>query len=228
MYSQVRKTAKCSGVYNLEARRASELQNIPKYMNLSDVHSLSPELEQHQNQQQQQLKQQSDCNSDSSTLETGSTTFYYKFNLNQEANLNTAHFGAPKEDLDKIEIISLKSLRLKDIDLTMAANIISDSGIKYLISELESHSYSNCHQRKSSMWTTNQWHANCVGYTRSREKIKGFKACLEKVCQYGNIEIPRYDRHRSDCSKANLIRGEYDLVDKTATFFGAVMMALHR
>lgn len=235
-YSQVRKTAKCSGVYNLEARRASELQNNPKYMNLSDVHSLRPELQQHQNQQQQQMQQnqqQSDCNSDSSTLKTGSTKFYYKSNLNQEANLNTAHFGAPKEDLDKIEIISSKSLRLKDIDLTTAANIIAESGTKHLISELANDT-STLQPQLQQLAPTKVFHVDISPPTNGmqialgiRDRVKKSKDLKHAWKKFVNMATSKFQGTVATAqtvhanSKADSIRGEYDLVDKTATFSDA-------
>lgn len=57
-----------------------ELQNNAKYMNSSGVHLLRPEL-------------QSERNSDSNTLKTSSTKFYYKSNLNRDLN---THFVRPK------------------------------------------------------------------------------------------------------------------------------------
>lgn len=206
-YSQVRKTSKCSGVYNLEARRASELQNNPKYMNLSDVHSL-------------RLDQQSDCNSESSTLKTGSTKFYYKSNLNQEANLNN-HFGAA-EDLDKIEIISSKSLRLKDIDLSTE---IIDNNTKHLISELANDT-SGLNPQLSQMAPTKVFHVDIPPPTNGmqialglRDRVKKSKDLKHAWKKFVNMATSKFQSGSPSIghSKAE-IRGEYDLVEKTATF----------
>ncbi|XP_031618279.1 uncharacterized protein LOC116337664 [Contarinia nasturtii] len=207
-YSQVRKTSKCSGVYNLEARRASELQNNPKYMNLSDVHSLRPE-------------QPSDCNSDTSTLKTGSTKFYYKSNLNQEANLNN-HFGA-SEDLDKIEIISSKSLRLKDIDLS--TEIIDNT--KHLISELANDT-STFNPQLNQMTPTKVFHVDISPPTNGmqialgiRDRVKKSKDLKHAWKKFVNMATSKFQGGNNATATGHTkteIRGEYDLVDKMATF----------
>lgn len=206
-YSQVRKTSKCSGVYNLEARRASELQNNPKYMNLSDVHSLRPE-------------QQSDCNSESSTLKTGSTKFYYKSNLNQEANLNN-HFGA-SEDLDKIEIISSKSLRLKDIDLS--TEIIDNT--KHLISELANDT-STFNPQLNQIAPTKVFHVDISPPTNGmqialgiRDRVKKSKDLKHAWKKFVNMATSKFQGNNTTTNGPTKpeIRGEYDLVEKTATF----------
>lgn len=205
-YSQVRKTPKCTGVYNLEARRASELQNNPKYMNLSDVHSIRAE-------------QQSDCNSESSTLKTGSTKFYYKSNLNQEANLNN-HFGA-SEDLDKIEIISSKSLRLKDIDLS--TDIIDNT--KHLISELANDT-STFNPQLNQMAPTKVFHVDISSPTNGmqialgiRDRVKKTKDLKHAWKKFVNMATSKFQGGASPPGNFKPeIRGEYDLVEKTATF----------
>lgn len=205
-YSQVKKTSKCSGVYNLEARRASELQNNPKYMNLSDVHSLRTE-------------QQSDCNSESSTLKTGSTKFYYKSNLNQEANLNN-HFGA-SEDLDKIEIISSKSLRLKDIDLS--TEIIDNT--KHLISELANDT-STFNPQLNQMPPTKVFHVDISPPSNGmqialgiRDRVKKSKDLKHAWKKFVNMATSKFQGTATAVGNPKPeIRGEYDLVEKTATF----------
>lgn len=206
-YSQVKKTSKCSGVYNLEARRASELQNNPKYMNLSDVHSLRPD-------------QHSDCNSESSTLKTGSTKFYYKSNLNQEANLNN-HFGA-SEDLDKIEIISSKSLRLKDIDL---ATDIIDNNTKHLISELANDT-STLNPQLNQMAPTKVFHVDITPPTNGmqialgiRDRVKKSKDLKHAWKKFVNMATSKFQGGTPSMGNSKPeIHGEYDLVDKTATY----------
>lgn len=205
-YSQVRKTSKCSGVYNLEARRASELQNNnPNYMNLSDVHSLRAE-------------QQSDCNSESSTLKTGSTKFYYKSNLNQEANLNN-HFGA-SEDLDKIEIISSKSLRLKDLDLS--TEIIDNT--KHLISELANDT-STFNPQLNQMAPTKVFHVDISPPTNGmqialgiRDRVKKSKDLKHAWKKFVNMATSKFHNGNTIAPGKPEVRGEYDLVEKTATF----------
>lgn len=205
-YSQVKKASKCSGVYNLEARRASELHNNPKYMNLSDVHSLRTDPH-------------SDCNSESSTLKTSSTKFYYKSNLNQEANLNN-HFGA-SEDLDKIEIISSKSLRLKDIDLS--TDIIDNT--KHLISELANDT-STFSPQLNQMAPTKVFHVDISPPTNGmqialgiRDRVRKSKDLKHAWKKFVNMATSKFQATTTGIGNAKTeVRGEYDLVEKTATF----------
>lgn len=205
-YSQVRKTSKCSGNYNLDARRASELQNAPNYMNLSEVHCVRNE-------------QQSDCNSDSSTLKTGSTKFYYKSNLNQEANLNS-HFGA-SEDLDKIDIISSKSLRLKDIELS--SEMIDNT--KHLISELANDT-STFNPQLTQMGPTKVFHVDISPPSNGmqialgiRDRVKKSKDLKHAWKKFVNMATSKFQGNAGGSidSKPE-IRGEYDLVEKATIF----------
>lgn len=213
-YSEVRKTAKCSGVYNLEAQRPSELQNHPNYMNLSDVHCMRAE-------------QPSDCNSDSSTLKTGSTKFYYKSNLNQEANNLNNHFGM-SEDLDKIETISSKSLRLKNMEIS---NDIIDN-TKHLISELANDT-SSFNPQLGQISPTKVFHVDISPPTNGmqialgiRDRVKKSKDLKHAWKKFVNIATWKFQSNTTSPSsttqrKPGEISGEYDLTEKTATFFDA-------
>lgn len=91
-YSQVNKKQ------NLSKLMSDPLDSSDNnFTNSSDVQSSQPE--------------HSDCNSESSTIKSSSTKFYYKTNLYQHAKANTLK---PVEDTDKIEILSSKSLRRND------------------------------------------------------------------------------------------------------------------
>lgn len=256
-YSQVRKTPKCSGVYNLEARRASEFPNIPKiakinnsisnngniskcndklndsnnngnknsnnnsnssnsspsYMNLSDVQCMRAE-------------QQSDCASDSSTLKTGSTKFFYKSNLNQEANLSN-HFGV-NEDLDKIEILSAKSFGIKDIEIS--PEIIDNT--KHLISELANDT-STFSPSTNQMNPTKVFHVDispptngmqiALGIRDRVKKSKDFKYAWKKFVNMATSKFqgtPPATPANSIAGKSDA-RGEYDFIDKTTAFSDA-------
>lgn len=213
-YSQVRKAAKCSAVYNLEARRSSEFQNHPNYMNLSDMHCIRAE-------------QPSDCNSDSSTLKTGSTKFYYKSNLNQEANNLNNHFGM-SEDLDKIEIISSKSLRLKDIEIS---NDIIDN-TTHLISELANDT-STFNPQLGQINPTKVFHVDISSPTNGmqialgiRDRVKKSKDLKHAWKKFVNMATWKFQSNTTSPSstqtrKPGEISGEYDLMDKTTTFFDA-------
>lgn len=206
-YSQVRKS-KCTGVYNLEARRANELQNHPNYMNLSDVQCMRAG------------EQPSDCNSDSSTLKTGSTKFYYKSNLNQEANNLNNHFGMA-EDLDKIEIISSKSLRLKDIEIS---NDIIDN-TKHLISELANDT-STFNPQLSQINPTKVFHVDISPPTNGmqialgiRDRVKKSKDLKHAWKKFVNMATSKFQSNgTSATAMRSELRGEYDLVDKSAQF----------
>lgn len=79
-----------------ETPSANVLDN--NFVNLSDLRSNSSQQE------------QSDCNSESSTIKSGSTKFYYKTNLYQHAKTNVLK---QIDDLDKIEILSSKTIPRK-------------------------------------------------------------------------------------------------------------------
>lgn len=211
-YSQVCKTAKCSDVYNLEARRPNELQNHPNYMNLSDVNCMRAE-------------QPSDCNSDSSTLKTGSTKFFYKSNLNQEANNLNNHFGM-SEDLDKIEIVSSKSLRLKDID-AISNDIIDNT--KHLISELANDT-STFNPQLGQINPTKVFHVEILPPTNGmqialgiRDRVKKTKDLKQAWKKFVNMATWKFQSNTISPSSTTQrnhveISGEYDLIEKTATF----------
>lgn len=103
----------------------TKLKNEPKlvdieetnYCNLSDIRSSSSQQE------------QSDCNSESSTIKSSSTKFYYRTNLFQHAKNNNALKQI--DDTDKIETLSSKSIP-QNIDRP----ILMDDSATDLIKEL--------------------------------------------------------------------------------------------
>lgn len=92
-YSQVHKKSPLT-----KLKQDAKLVDISEnnYCNLSDVRSSSSQQE------------QSDCNSESSTIKSSSTKFYYKTNLFQHAKNNNALKQI--DDTDKIEILSSKPI----------------------------------------------------------------------------------------------------------------------
>lgn len=181
------------------------------YMNLSDLRCMKTD--------------QSDCNSDSSTLKTGSTKFYYKSNLNQAPpppppTTNGHHGKTPinADDLDRIEILSSKSLKL-DMDLPR----IVDTSAKDLITELANDTSSfapmgSVHPTKvfhvdvSSTSPTNGMQI-ALGIRDRVKKSKDLKNAWKKFVNLAASKFPGTSSSPSPTSpKSPGSKGEFDLM----------------
>lgn len=225
-YSQVRKVSNAPGT----PAKPSNKNNLSNgktvdsnlYMNLSDLRCMKTD--------------QSDCNSDSSTLKTGSTKFYYKSNLNQPppppppstngSNHSVQHGKGvvTADDLDRIEILSSKSLKLVDLDLPR----IVDSSAKDLIVELANDTSSfapmgSVHPTKvfhvdvSSTSPTNGMQI-ALGIRDRVKKSKDLKNAWKKFVNLAASKFPGTSSASSSSpspttspSKSPSIKGEYDL-----------------
>lgn len=200
-YSQVRKISvgKSSKLCNQHSSQ-TDMEIKQNYMNLGDLRCMRNE--------------QSDCNSDSSTLKTGSTKFYYKSNLNQQANLKSHMTNHSIDDLDKIEILSSKSLKTKEMDLPM----IVDSTTKDLIAELANDT-SSFTPHLAHMGPTKVFHVDVSSPTNGmqialgiRDRVKKSKDLKNAWKKFVNLATSKFQGSTttSPSSKPN-VKGEYDL-----------------
>lgn len=228
-YSQVRKIS--AGKVSNAPTKPSPINGVMNgknvdsnlYMNLSDLRCMKTD--------------QSDCNSDTSTLKTGSTKFYYKSNLkptpppppppSSNLNNNSIHNGktvVTSADLDRIEILSSKSLQLNDMDLPR----IVDTSTKELITELANdtstfapmgsvHPTKVFHVDVSSTSPTNGMQI-ALGIRDRAKKSKDFKNAWKKFVNLAASKFPGSSSSPSPTSpapKSPTAKGEYDLTADT-------------
>lgn len=204
------------------------------YMNLSDLRCNKTD--------------QSDCNSDSSTLKTGSTKFYYRSNLNpppppphspntininnnnsnSNNNNNMIHHGkgtVTAADLDRIEILSSKSLKLNDMELPR----IVDTSTKDLIAELANdtttfspmgsvHPTKVFHVDVSSTSPTNGMQI-ALGIRDRVKKSRDLKNAWKKFVNLAASKFPGTASSSSPTtpvSKSPSIKSEYDMTGDAA------------
>lgn len=232
-YSQVRKVSNAPPKPPNNNLTNGKCTDSNLYMNLSDLRCAKTD--------------QSDCNSDSSTLKTGSTKFYYKSNLSQpppppSPSSNDNNNNNPinnsiqhgkgvvtHDDLDRIEILSSKSLKLKDLDLPR----IVDTSTKDLITELANDTSMNFapmgsvpatkvfHVDISSTSPTNGMQI-ALGIRDRAKKSNDFKNAWKKFVNLAASKFPGSSSSSSSPTptspspKSPNAKGEYDLTADAA------------
>lgn len=182
--------------------KKSNLQANENYMNLSELRSSND---------------QSDCNSDSSTLKTSSTNFCYKSNLNMQNKLNNQNDR--KEEIKKNDPPQTNntkvSLRSKEISVPM----LVDTSAKHLIAELANDT-SNFNPHLIQLSPTKVFHVDIQTPSNGmqialgiRDRVKKSKDLKNAWRKFVNMATSKF---QGSSNPKTEIRGEYDLVDRAS------------